>query len=517
MPGSAVGTLGYLSPEQAGGRPDLDSRTDVFGVGATIYHALTGQLPYGKEAITEQTPLAAAPSKYQGALPGNLDAVILKALEPDRAKRYASSTELRDDWRRAREGLTPRARRVTPLARVGRSMHRHRWQVASAALLCLLAGVVVAMALRPSAPPGNGGVRHHVRVRTNPAGAEVALVRVNEYGEFQLEERIRPKGKTPLVIPDVPAGEYLVVVNVPGHGFHEVYRIVPARDPAAGHYLHNHWTEYSGNIVVEMPAIDIPRSRDVQATMVRVEGGAFRMGSDGRKGQSWVRTPVGPAHPRTVAPFDLDPTEVTVADYRTRTQTLPAGMKAHYPKEPENFGRYPVTHVTWDQAREMAERLGKRLPSEEEYEFAATAGGKWDYPWGNDPEKTKQIVGQAGPVREPAFDCVTFPAGKVFGLYSNVAEWSESRLIMYSPERHPSRLRTFVQGSAWFSLWKVTRAVRGGPYTDVHGGPARPAERAQELMHGPRGRFQCETTHSSAALGFRCARSASPRFLHPPG
>jgi formylglycine-generating enzyme required for sulfatase activity len=512
LPGTPMGTPGYISPEQAAGRPDLDCRTDVFGVGVTIYHALTGQLPYGKTVATEQTPLPTPPSKHQPSLTTDLDAVILKALDPDRDKRYASASDFRDDWKRARQGLPPRARPFTQLARMRRWVRRHRWQVASVAVICLLVGVVAAMIFRPSPSPTDGRVRHRVRVETNPPGAEVVLVPVNEYGELQGEDRIRPKGKTPLVIPNVPASEYLVVVNLPGHGFHEVYRIVPGQNQAAGLYRHNQWEESASN-TIDLPPIDIPRTIRAQRSMVCIEGGDFQMGCDGRRGQSWTRTPVGPAHRRTLEPYYLDPTEVTVQEYQVWTKTLPAAMRRHYPKQPANFNRFPVTHVTWGRARDIAELMGKRLPTEEEYEFAATGGGKWDYPWGNNEERAKQIVWKPGPVAEPGFDCVSFPGGNLFGLYSNVAEWTESRYTLYSPENHPARLRTLVGGDSYFALWQVSRAVRGAPYTEVFVGRILPAERDRELGYGPRGRFQFEVERDSPNLGFRCARSARPRFL----
>jgi formylglycine-generating enzyme required for sulfatase activity len=512
IPGTSLGTPGYISPEQARGEADLDSRTDVFSVGVTMYHALTGRLPYGKGILTTETPLATAPSKHQPGLTADMDAVILMAVEPDRAKRYASASDLRDDWKCVRQGLTPLARRVTRLARLGRWVRRHRWQVASLAVIFLLASVVAAMAMRPSPPPGDGGIRHRVHVQTNPAGAEIVLVPVNEYGELQPRKRIRPRGKTPLVIPNVPAGEYLVVVNLPGQGFHEVYRIVPGPEQAAGIYLHNRWEE-SPDHTIEVPPIDIPRTAAALAKMVHIQGGEFTMGSDGRDGKSWVKTPVGPAHKRTVAPYYLDPTEVTVKAYLTQKRSLPPGMETHYPKRPDNFDRFPVTHVTWDQAREAAERLGKRLPTEEEYEFTATSGGTCYYPWGNDGERVQQIVWRAGPVGEPDFDCVVMRDGKVFGLYSNVAEWSEERLIQYSPDKHPSRLRTGVNGDVYFALFKLCRVVRGAPYTEVLAGQTTLAERDRELKHGPLGRFQFKATSSSSNLGFRCARSDRPRFL----
>jgi formylglycine-generating enzyme required for sulfatase activity len=299
---------------------------------------------------------------------------------------------------------------------------------------------------------------------------------------------------------------------VPEHGFHEVYRVVPGPQQAAGNFPHNQWEE-SPEKTINLPSIDIPRTPAVEATMVRVEGGVFMMGANGRKGQPRERTMFGPAHRREVAPYHLDPTELTVEAYRAKTQTIPAGMKTRYVKPPPNFDRFPVTHLNWERARNVAEQMGKRLPTEEEYEFAATSRGRWAYPWGDDEEKTKDIVWEAGPVGQPEFDCVTLPGGRVFGLYSNVAEWTDSRFTLYSPRDHPARLRTMQLGDVYFARWQVSRSVRGAPSTEVLPGPFGPAQRTRELADGVRGRFSFETTGFSPNLGFRCARSARPRFL----
>src|SRR5207253_3220432 len=143
--------------------------------------------------------------------------VVLKAIEPRPAHRYASAAELREDWRRVRQGLLPRARRPGVLRRLGRWLRRWRWQAATVAVLALLL-VTLGLAMKPGPPPSDGLLRHNVYLHTEPPGATAALVPIDDYGEPNPEKAIRPRGKTPLIVPAVPAGEYLVVVDLPGYG-----------------------------------------------------------------------------------------------------------------------------------------------------------------------------------------------------------------------------------------------------------------------------------------------------------
>ena len=106
--GTAVGTMAYMSPEQARGE-DLDERTDIFSFGAVLYEMATGKPAFsGKtsaiifKAILDETPVAVAVALAQRnpILPERLDDIVGKTLEKDRNLRYQSAAELRADLQR---------------------------------------------------------------------------------------------------------------------------------------------------------------------------------------------------------------------------------------------------------------------------------------------------------------------------------------------------------------------------------------------------------------------------------
>jgi formylglycine-generating enzyme required for sulfatase activity/serine/threonine protein kinase len=214
--------------------------------------------------------------------------------------------------------------------------------------------------------------------------------------------------------------------------------------------------------------------------MVYVPGGTFMMGRD--DGDEYER----PAHSVTLKPFFMDINEVTNEDYEkfvsATNRKAPADWKSQ--TYPEGAARKPVTWVTWDDAAAYAQWAGKRLPTEEEWEFAARGTDGRRYPWGN---KWEAGLANANGASRGMADVVTYRGTSQFGavdMVGNAWEWTDSVLKAYPggqlPEQPPDN----------------TKVLRGGSYK---------SDKSQATATYRMGwRANDETTYSEA--GFRCVK-----------
>jgi len=159
-PGSMLGTVAYMSPEQARAK-QLDARSDLFSFGAVLYEMATGQLPFRGDstaiifdAILNRAPVA--PVRLNPDLPPKLEDIINKALEKDRNLRYQSAAEMRADLQRLKRDTDPRkSSAIGESAPVSRK-RRLLWVAAGA--FVVIAGILMAIFLRLSRDSGPSSV-----------------------------------------------------------------------------------------------------------------------------------------------------------------------------------------------------------------------------------------------------------------------------------------------------------------------------------------------------------------------
>jgi serine/threonine-protein kinase len=483
LQGSALGTPAYMSPEQAAGdSSNVDQRADVYALGAILYKMLTGQVPFPGEdpaailrAVIEKSP--PPPQSLRREIPRDLETICNKAMEKKPSCRYATAEAMAADLKRFMRGDPIVGRRPSLIEKAVRVV-RKRPALTAAIMLGVLAVTAIGFATFLARENSSLLGLISVEVETNPPGARVVLVPLNETTqEPQGEKAVFPAQRTPLSVKLQP-GDYLIVAALDDGRFHEVFRHVP-KDPQTGKSQLSGWSPRGGGVALR--TINIP---NLSVT----------------EGMAWVDPKVVAASqlpPARYPPsFYMDAREVRFSDCPVSVDggglvAEEKGLAANRKSHPDH-----AATVSFDFACYIAESLGKRLPTAGEFQCAASL------PKTANCTEAENLGTEFGPAGTPECDRVGSPT-PIRGLHSNVAEWTTTALRRAEQDNSPFEALHIPQ----IALFRI---VKGGSMAVVQGSPTL-ASKDRDAAGG----FGIERYRSYPGLGFRGVRSSSPRFLPP--
>ncbi len=489
--GAIVGTVAYMSPEQARGE-HIDERSDLYSLGIMLYEMTTGRPPFeGDSAMTVMLKHLNEPvpdvRQIVAGVPEELAALIEKALAKDPADRLQTAAELAAGLRAIAASARPTQVGATPAKSTAPTA------VTPPAPTVISAPTITAEAAPTPGATDQAGTRVAVPAKKTGApvgvfiGAGALVVAAIVVGVLMFPRSGPPAQPTrtlaaivePSAMPE-PTQAPATPTQVPP----SQTSVPPTHTSAPTHTpLPPTDTPAPANTPTETP-IPIPEG------MVLIPAGTFQMGSE--RGQADER----PVHPVTLKAFFMDKFEVTNARYKQCAdagQCSPPATKQSFTRttyfgDPE-FDNYPVIQVAWDQAAAFCAWESKRLPTEAEWEYAASGGDGRRYPWGDafDPNR---LPAQEGDTTEAG----KYPDGAspfgVFDLAGNVLEWVNDRYgaayYAVSPAEDPAGPDAGPQ-----------RVMRGGSFGNTDGRFYTTTRR----YHQPPG------VHD-ADFGFRCALDA---------
>jgi len=493
--GMVIGTPEYMSPEQCRAR-SLDARSDIYSLATILYEMLCGAPPF-----TAESPLEVVAKHLNGvtrplsqvcsSVPKPIEQVVMRALEKDPAKRPSSATrfsyELMEAVKAVKSGYTTRLEDsqtslelLEDATTIGEEQTR------------LVIGPREVSHLVVATP--SGAAAHAVPDKDTPAPSSEVGERIS--GSVQnVRDYATTASPTPQTLPRATAEASLVGKLTKSSML--IAAVAVALVLVAGGIGYSVWLAKRG----ENPKASVPGSTtstgnsraEIVKDMALIPGGEFMMGRDKGGGDD-----ERPMHLVKVKSFYIDKFEVTNQQYKVfvddTRRTPPQDWKDRNYAPGE--ARFPVRYVTWQDAADYAKWAGKRLPTEEEWEYVARGGDKqWLYPWGNDWKDGYAYVDHPAldrPAPIHSFEKDRSPLGDVYDLAGNVSEWVQD---FYTDKYGgPSKPNLKVYRGGNFYGKQKPSTYRFSDFLDPS--PANPKEmKGYNELTLPR-------------VGFRCAKDA---------
>jgi eukaryotic-like serine/threonine-protein kinase len=431
-----MGSPFYMAPEQWSDE-EPDARADIYSLGVILYQMLCGEVPFKGSSLPSimKKHLTMPPPSFQSmgvSVPPAIEAVVRHALEKEPGARIDSietflkelhaamnavpfagslrETVAMDPNRTIASGVTTLDPPLDLAATSTQPAVSNETQFAAS--LDLSQDVVSHTDLKTVEDPE----ATHVRSRVAPAAVAPSQPSKPVRQTIEIDRRSRV---SPLWI--IGAGVLVLIVAALG---------------ISALLLFSSKQISGGPSPTPTPT---PIASEIKADLVPIQGGSFLMGRNSGPPQET------PAHPVAVPAFQIDRTEVTNTEYAEFVRETKHAAPSHWAGDKPPFGQelWPAVNVSYNDAvafaawRSKRDGVSYRLPTEEEWEFAARNGERADlYPWGPAWIENAAVVKEVAPA--PAG---SHPEGKnrwgVMDLVGNVWEWTSSKTSVYPGNKAP--------------------------------------------------------------------------------
>ncbi|GEM_PF-548392 len=469
--GMVIGTPQYMSPEQGRSR-ELDGRSDVYSLGIILYELLTGRVPFtGKSPIDivlkHSAEAPPPPRTLRPEIPEKLEQIILRTLEKQPARRPESALRFAEE------------------------LESVLWDLGATMKPPKRRSDIDSYSLRPVATTEQEGnatqfLDHRGNTQADEFEAtitigEVDLEPLNAGNETNVAQALTQSNKK----------EAAVIKSPPEASADRSKRVYWLAGISALFLAVAIFAIY--NLLKSSPTDAKPLAPAPPPNgMVLVRGGDFKMGTD--TPPSPLDQDATPAHAFTIKDFYLDIKEVTNDEFYQFVKQTGRDGKLYWIMAAPDPGKsqLPVTNVSWDDAKAYAQSLGKRLPTEAEWEFAARGTQGRIYPWGDDwdarcSNSKESDTGGKGmePVAVGSYrNCPSWCGA--YDLVGNVSEWVEDNYRLYDNS----------QAKPLTDREKQYKVFRGGAFNVEK-------EKLKAFQ-----RWTAPTSTREPYIGFRCAKDA---------